>query len=152
MSRLYYEPRKSPMKHGGDIIESHQTGSVSQRSFNDYLEKVALLVPSEVIAAYLTMFGFVSTLKSESSKEIFLWVIFVACLVLTPLYLNKVADANKPKRNHIIISTIAFIVWAFVMSGVQFVKSLGFNEYDPAIASIVLVLFSIISAIVPLDK
>jgi hypothetical protein len=155
MSRLYYEPRPPKIIRESDIKDGpggKETTPPKGKSFTDYLDKVAHLVPSEIIAGYLTMMGFVGALKNPGSKEIFLWIIFGAGLILTPLYLNMVADKGKPKRNHLILSTLAFLVWALVTSGSQLWPMITHSEYDPAMASIILVLFSMGSAVVPLDK
>jgi hypothetical protein len=145
MSRLYYEkPRSESFKESGEAPKP--------KSVNDYLDKVATLVPSEVIAGYLTMMGFVGSIKNDGSKDTIVWIILAAGLILTPLYLNKVADPGKPKRNHLILSTIAFAVWATATTGEKIFASLSLGDFDPAVSSIVLVLFSLVSAIIPLNK
>ncbi|MGF7041033.1 hypothetical protein [Mucilaginibacter lappiensis] len=63
-----------------------------------------------------------------------------------------VADENKPKRNHLILSTIAFIVWAYVTTGETLSATIAKDIYDSAAASIILIIFSFASATVPLDK
>ncbi|MFZ1560393.1 MAG: hypothetical protein WAT37_10740 [Saprospiraceae bacterium] len=141
MARLYYD-------QSIDGVQLKGPGSQGQ-NFDSYLEKVSKLVPSEIIAGYLTMMGFVPTIKSFD-PNIISWIIFGAGLILTPFYLNKVASVGKPKRNHLILSTVAFAVWAYVTTGPLLFESSGM--YDSAIASITLVLFSLISGIVPLNK
>ena len=144
MARLYYEKQPTP------LLESDVP--VEEKKATDYLEKVALLVPSEVIAGYLTMMGLTSAVSSMQARNITIWIVLLAGLILTPIYLNKVADKNKPKRNHIILSTIAFIVWAFATTGNQIFQSFNLGEFDPALASISLVLFTLVSGAVPLNK
>lgn len=147
MARLYYDPPSTP------VTEESTAGgggnNAGGQSFSDYLEKVSRLIPAEVLAGYLTMMGFVGSIGSAETQKIVNWVIFGACLVLTPLYLNNVAVPDKPKRNHLIISTVAFIVWAYVTTGGQL---LGPDLFSQAIGSIVLILFSLISALIPLNK
>lgn len=146
MARLYYE-KKVNSNQFETLADQGQKSGVS-----DYLEKVARLVPSEVVAGYLTMIGFVGSIKSLQLQNITTWIIFGLGLVLTPIYLNNVADSDKPKRNHIILSTIAFVVWAYVTSGQQLMQTIAPGIFDQAIASIVLVAFSLVSAVVPLNK
>jgi hypothetical protein len=73
---------------------------------------------------------------------------FLLCLILTPIYLNRMADKGKPKRNHLIVSSVAFVVWAYFVSGKQIMPDL----YDAALASMATLVFSVVSALVPLDK
>ncbi len=144
MARLYYEQPKIPAATKA-ITETKKTSG-------DWLNKVATLIPGEVIAGYLAMIGFVGSIESTKSQNIFIWVIFLSGLILTPLYLNKVADADKPKRNHLILSTIAFVVWAYVTTGAQLLHGIAPGLFDQAVASIILVLFSLISGLIPLNK
>jgi len=144
MGRLYYE------KHSDPNLAT--AAAAPPPGINDYLAKVASLVPSEVIAGYLTMIGFAGSVKNVQTQNVITWIIFAAGLILTPLYFNRVADPGKPKRNHIILSTIAFIVWAYVISGEQLLATIAPGLFEQAIASILLVLFSLVSAIIPLNK
>jgi len=157
MSRLYYEKKetefsfRSFMRSSGDAPKD---GAPSQagKTAAIHLEKVAKLVPSEVIAGYLIMFGFVSEVGSASLQSLIPWLVFLFGVVLTPIYLWNVADANKPRRNHLIVSTIAFVVWAYVTTGEQLMATINPDLFDKAIGSILLVAFSLVSAVVPLDK
>lgn len=144
MERLYYEKKHDPTQPKAFAGED--------KGFSDYLGKVARLIPSEVIAGYLTMIGFVGSIKNLQTQIIIAWVIFAMGLILTPLYLNKVADADKPKRNHLILSTIAFLVWAYVTTGKQLLATISPDIFDQAVSSIVLVAFSLVSAVIPLNK
>ncbi|MGV7107154.1 hypothetical protein [Flavobacterium sp. U410] len=144
MGRLYYEKQQNPMQPKAFAGEG--------KGFNEYLDKVARLVPSEIIAGYLTMVGLVGAVKNTQAQNIITWIVFTIGLILTPYYLNKVAEGDKPKRNHLILSTIAFLVWAYVTTGKQLSETISPNIFDQAIASIILVAFSLISAIIPLNK
>lgn len=144
MGRLYYEEKNDPTQPKAFAGEG--------KGFSDNLEKVARLIPSEIIAGYLTMIGFVGSVKSVSMQNIIIWSIFAIGLILTPIYLNNVAEADKPKRNHLILSTIAFIVWAYVTTGKQLSDTIGSDLFDQPVASIVLVAFSLISSVIPLNK
>lgn len=101
MGRLYYEKQtdQTPKSFAGE-----------SQDFNDYLNKVARLITSEIIAGYLTMIGFAASIKNMQTQNIIAWAIFAIGLILTPIYLNNVADTHKPKRNHLVLSTIAFSV------------------------------------------
>jgi hypothetical protein len=157
MARLYYEPSKAPTpKEINDELEANlpgrdastpPSGSGGNKTSNQ-LEKVAKLIPSEVIAAYLAMFGFVPLVQNEGLHRAVFWIIFTICLIATPIYLNYQAEKGRPKFKHLLISTVAFIVWAYTTTGSTLVPTL----FDAAMGSIILVAFSLFSAVVPLDK
>lgn len=140
MSRLFYEKYRDATQP--------RTVSGENKKVNDYLDKVSKLIPSEILAGYLAMFGLVPLVQRGEIHNIIFWIIFWLCQILTPVYLNSQAEEGKPKRNHLIISSIAFTVWAYVTTG----KTLIPDYYDAAIGSIILIAFSLISAIVPLKK
>src|SRR6202035_52066 len=107
MSRLYY-PKPAT---AADLA-----AGTPQNTTKEYLEKVAKLVPSEVLALYLALVGWVPAVKLAISKWWLYAGCFAICLILTPLYLSKMADKGKPKRMHLILSTAAFVVWASSVS------------------------------------
>ncbi|MEA5258322.1 hypothetical protein VB264_11065 [Arcicella aquatica] len=144
MGRLYYEKKYDPTQPKAFAGEG--------QGFSDHLDKVARLIPSEIIAGYLTMIGFVGSVKNIQVQNVIAWIVFAIGLILTPIYLNNVAEADKPKRNHLILSTVAFIVWAYVTTGKQLLQTISPDIFDQAVASIVLVAFSLISAAIPLNK
>jgi hypothetical protein len=151
MSRLYYEterPQRDAAKgqfdQGKRTFKLEQGGSSPE--VKSFLEKIAKLIPSEVIAGYITLIGLLTALKNPGMRPVFYAIAFILCLVLTPIYLNYQADPGKPKKIHLIVSMFAFVVWAYATSGQQVVPQL----YDPAIASFALVAFSLISGAIPL--
>ncbi|NMH87648.1 hypothetical protein [Flavivirga algicola] len=123
-------------------------GSQDDNRVNSYLEKISRLIPSEIIAGYLAMFGFVPLIENTKVRGYIIWIIFFMCLVLTPIYLNRHAEKGKPKINHLLVSSLAFVIWAYVTTGMKLVPGL----YDAAAASIILVAFSLVSAVIPLNK
>ena len=142
MSRLFYDQPK--------ISGSKGAGAPTQK-FKNYLDKVASLIPGEVIAGYLFLIGGASAIKNSIIQIICYWVAFAVGLILTPIYLNYVAEPGKPKRNHIIISSVGFVVWAYVTTGSTLSESFKVS-YDPGLASFILGLFSIISGVIPLNN
>jgi hypothetical protein len=140
MGRLFYDKSNTSIQP--------RVASGEEKKVNDYLDKVSKLIPSEVIAGYLAMFGLVPLVQKTDIHSTVFWIIFWLCQILTPIYLNSQSEKGKPKRNHLIISSIAFTVWAYVTTG----KTLVPDFYDAAIGSIILIAFSLISAIIPLTK
>ncbi len=161
MGRLYYEQASAPVREVDteelevnlpertpEVKTPEAGGEMRSSSINSHLEKVASLIPGEVIAAYLAMFGLVPMVKNEAMHTGVFWAIFGLCLVATPIYLNTQAEKNKPKRNHLIVSTLAFLVWAYATTGSTLIP----DFHDVAISSIALIAFSMFSAVVPMDK
>jgi hypothetical protein len=62
------------------------------------------------------------------------------------------AEEGQPKKNHLILSTIAFIFWAYATTGSTLSDTIAPGIYDPAISSFLLVAFSLVSGQVPLNK
>ncbi len=119
-------------------------------SAKGWMERVAKYVPSEVVAAYLALVGFIPGAPADARSGLAIGT-FVLCWILTPIYLNGMAPADHPKMKHIGVSTIAFPVWAYAAGGDNGIFGpLALNWYNVAIASMILVAFSAISgAFVP---
>ena len=145
MARLYYEELAL---NDGQLPRMGFSTQAEKSSTMRYLEKVSKLVPSEIIAGYMTLVGFVPLVKVSRLQPWLYLGILTLCVVLTPSYLNLQAEKNKPKRNHLILSTIAFLIWAYVISGPTIIPQF----YDQAAASIVLIAFSLASGVVPLNR
>ena len=74
-------------------------------------------------------------------------------LVFTPLYiwnLARTAEAGAPWRMQAVISTLAFLVWAYAIQGSAFVVGPGANSYavyDGGNASALVILFTLLSGV-----
>ena len=64
--------------------------------------------------------------------------------MLTPFYFRFMAQPGQPKRLHIVVSALAFCVWAYSLGG--FFSDVG--VYHEAIAALGLIFFSLISGLV----
>lgn len=124
-----------------------RSGAGASDDLKAFLERVAKYVPAEIVAAYVTASGFAENAKH--GKVILLGIIFAVCLLCTPLYVLQLTKKPRERLVNGIVATCAFAVWAYAYGGI-------FRElqwYDASIASIVLVLFSVVSgAIVPLVR
>lgn len=138
MSRLYYPP--VPEVDFADATQGVDIGDLSK--------KVAKLIPSELITGYSALISLSMNVKNQAWHPWLFGFAFFLCLILTPVYLARMGDPGKPKRNHLITSTIAFAIWAYFISGQQVFP----DSYDAALASIILVVFSLTSAAVPLNR
>ena len=149
MSRLYYsQPKALAAAALGDAAPPAPAKSFD---INDTAEKVAKLIPAELITAYTALISFAAGETVPGSARPWCFVgSFVLCLVLTPLYLNKMADPGKPKMAHLIVSSIGFVVWAYFTSGQQVLASFNQHWYSNGVASMVLLAFSLVSALIPI--
>jgi hypothetical protein len=142
MARLFYEQDEG--------VSYPRLGFEMKGNLPDtkrYFEKIAKIVPSEIVAGYLTLVGFVPLIGRAAVRPWAYAVAFSLCLTLTPLYMNAQAVGVRPKRRHIVLSSVAFVVWAYAVSG----NAAAPNFYDPAVASLLLVAFSLISGVIPLN-
>jgi hypothetical protein len=139
MSRLYYPPTKTGQLAGGKS---------SPVDLGDAATKIGKLIPAELITAYAALVSASMMIKFESARLPVFWICFFICLGLTPLYLYKAADPGKPHRYHLIVSTIAFPIWAYLVSGNQVIP----QWYDAGLATVIAIVFSLGTAFIPMNK
>jgi hypothetical protein len=112
---------------------------------NDYAARVAKYVPAEIVAAYLSLLGILNTVPREDPiRVIVAWGALVLCLVLTPVYFRLLARAGQPCVVQMVVSTAAFVVWAYALGGAF--EMVGYHK--PWLGSILLVCFTLISGLV----
>lgn len=117
----------------------------------EYGERVAKYVPAEIIAVYLTLTPVIlsGTDDGTTRRTVLLAVVLGVGVVLTPVYLLRFAEEGAPKVLHLVIATIAFVVWAYGIGG--FFTDIGW--YDAVVAAVVVGLFSLVSgAFVPTQE
>jgi hypothetical protein len=98
----------------------------------EYLGRLLKLIPSEIIAAYLAIQGFIP----EDSEKWGLSIVSLVLLILTPFYLKTVQKVEKTSQ--IFVSTLSFVVWVYSLGG-PFVL---WNIHQPWISSAVLLLWT----------
>jgi hypothetical protein len=135
----------SRLVEGKQPAASAYAGRSGKQAAADYGERVAKYVPAEIIAAYLALLPIVlgDAADGTTKRTTLLAIVFGACLVLTPLYLSRFVEAGKPKWMHLIVSTVAFVVWAYAIGG--FFTDIGW--YDKAAAAILITFFSLVSGL-----
>ncbi len=120
------------------------------------LERVAKLVPTEIVAGYVPLVAAAEAITTNSTRRFSLAVgAFFLGLLLTPIYLLL---TGKPKNwvqgLSIVISTIAFILWAYMLGGPfameQMTPYLG--SYDQKVAGFFVLAFTWITGLIPFDK
>jgi hypothetical protein len=111
---------------------------------DSYLTKIVKYIPTEIIAGYVTLSGFILGM-GDQQQFIYFWLVFIVLLILTPLYLHVATSESgkKSSLHHPVAGALAFAAWAFATGGpfVQFqVKEDGSGWYTRTMGSIVLVL------------
>lgn len=81
-----------------------------QGSTTNYRDRLLKLIPSEIVAAYVTLHGLIMGLESDYKYNI-LWIVVGVLFVLTPFYLIRVSMVTK--KGQILITSIGFLVWVF---------------------------------------
>ena len=85
---------------------------------DSYKMRVSKYIPGEVLAAYVAMSGIVASMDQKSDMStVAWWFVFAVGVVLTPIYLIYVSKLKTEWLMHAVISTIAFVVWAYAMGG-----------------------------------
>jgi len=163
MSRLYYPPgaksaatpaTKSLSPEAlttavaGTAVPPPPAPDAARANANEFTQKIVKMVPSELVTAYTAGIAVISDVANEETRMIAYAVTFLVCLVLTPIYLNQQAEPGMPKWTHIIISTLAFPVWAYLVSGNVIVP----QYYDGSIALLATILFSVVTGAIPIRK
>ena len=127
-----------------------------------YMDRIAKYIPSEVVAGYMSLDrllipspevarapGALASVDPALAKLMpYLPMgVFVLALIFTPLYIMQVARRSGPGTPWItqaVLSTLAFIVWAYATQGSVF----SHNElYSNTIAGALVIVFSLASGL-----
>jgi hypothetical protein len=87
---------------------------------DQYMDRVAKYIPGEVVVLYLGLLASSAAAPGGPTLTL-LWTIFVICLIATPAYLLVKFNKEKStlglrlKLAQILISTIAFVLWAWAL-------------------------------------
>ena len=104
---------------------------------DSYLSRVVTYIPTEIIAAYVALSGYVKSLTPGQQDG---WVVAIAgtLVVVTPLWILNAAREPASRRpiGHAVAAAVAFAAWVFASGG----PFNHFGWYQPATGSIVLVL------------
>lgn len=103
---------------------------------NDYQSRLLKLIPSEIIAAYLVIVGFIP--PGYEHSKILLSIVTAVLLFLIPFYLT--GFQNVKGTFQIIFTSFSFIIWVYSMGG-PFVY---YGIHDSVIGSSLLVLWTLL--------
>ncbi|NLO41372.1 MAG: hypothetical protein GX115_18145 [Ruminiclostridium sp.] len=107
---------------------------------DDYKMKVIKYIPTEIIAAYVTLEGIINA--SNQAPAGAYWMVFVILLVLTPLYVWRITNQahQKPAWDQIIVSFFSFIIWVMALGG----PFATLSWYQPIYPALLLPIFTLI--------
>ncbi len=103
---------------------------------NPFLSKLLKLIPSEIVAAYLVIIGFIP--EAYGNKKILLIIVTLALLVLIPFYMVKLQ--NLKRTSQIIFTMCSFLIWVYTLGG-PFAE---FGIYKAFIGSMILVFWTLL--------
>jgi hypothetical protein len=101
---------------------------------DDYWNRLLKYIPIEVIGVYLAASDAVASVTGHTKRETVLWIIFGVVLAVTPIYLRNVVGIVRPRQ--LIISAVAFAVWAFALGGPFAESWSGYESWMGALAII----------------
>jgi len=127
-------------------------------AFQDYLERTAKFVPVEIIAAFIALRTLVPAHGSAGAiptgAEL---AIYIALVVLTPLYFLKLGGDVPRKQLQVAITTVSFVVWSYAIGGPFFWLALeafvGRSIVSSGLAAALLIIWSLFAGLVdPLSR
>lgn len=107
---------------------------------SSYGDKLAKLIPAEIIAAYIAIRGLV--LHDSTIRETALITSGIILIILIPFYLIRIHHVQS--KFQIIITCLSFVVWVFSVSIADFSGII----ISPAIGTVVLILWTTIVPII----
>lgn len=133
---------------GRRIVTTEFQANTSTR-IDTYFDKLIKYIPSEIVGAWIAIKGLVASGDGIPQNGL-LWILFIIFTVLTTAYIFKQTSEprKKPAKTQILISTVAFIVWAFAL-GEPF-SSLPF--YSPVYGSLLLIIYNLAVPLINLPE
>jgi len=119
--------------------------SPENRKETTYSERLVKYIPAEVLAGYIFVGSQTAHFETHSSKVIFLLTLIGLCVVAIPIHYRQILPRTKKARKHMLISQVAFLVWAYAIGGP--VAVVGWHH--PGIGGLVMVAFTFL---IPLFK
>jgi hypothetical protein len=135
------------------IVKPSPAGNAPHAAGGDnFIDRVAKYIPAEIVAAYLALQGIVTAAFAEADQQRFIWLLVVVgfLLIVTPLYLRRLAVADGlPWGLQAIIAEVALLIWVYALAILP--QAAGF--YNGALAAGVLVAFTLLAGLLqPTEK
>ncbi len=103
---------------------------------NPYQSRLLKLIPSEIIAAYLAIAGFIP--DDYPHAKILLSIASIVLMIMIPFYLARFQGVKGPVQ--IAFTTISFVIWVYSVGG----PFRYFGIYEAVIGSTILVLWTLL--------
>ena len=103
---------------------------------DDWLIKSVKITPVETLVTFIFTNAILMQLPPLGIKPILLWLNFALLLIATPLFLHFYGGVWKVGQ--LIVSTVAFVIWAYIIGG----PFTFLSWYDPFYAALVLALYT----------
>ncbi|MDN2480969.1 hypothetical protein [Vibrio agarivorans] len=113
------------------------------KNTDPFKERLLKLIPSEIVAAYVAIQGVMISIYSM----VLVQLVIAFLTIITFLYLHRIEKVIDLK--HKIFSTVSFPVWVYAVAPESI---LGSSIYNPQLASIVLVLWTLLIPLVVVPK
>jgi hypothetical protein len=104
-----------------------------------YQDKIVKLIPTETFLAYMVLNGIIPA----DNAKIGILVVSIILLVLTPLYLWRISRVTNGAQ--LVVTAFSFVVWVYALGNGPFT---AWGIYQPYIASIVLILWTLIIPVI----
>jgi hypothetical protein len=89
--------------------------AVTTQDESDFSKRLLKNIPSEIVGTYIAINGILTGNPENPTPAWISWVIFGVLLGLCPLWLRYGQDVRKVWQ--LVVSTIAFVVWAMTLPG-----------------------------------
>lgn len=97
-------------------VRAAQTEDTTVPQEDKYTDKLIKLIPAEIVSVYLAVYALIkSSAYAQSDKQFLQWCVFLVVLVLTPVYLYRLAGVTR--WTQIVFNTLAFVIWVFSFGG-----------------------------------
>jgi hypothetical protein len=137
-SRIYFDP---------PVTDAQAMAGEKGATTKQALQKIAQLVPVEIVGGYEAAVLFVGAVKPASLQIWIYWLLFWLGLLGTLWYVGWQIGKRFKKQRHLIVYAAAYVVWVYAISGERLLRA---PYYQDAIAAIVLIVASAVFAKIPL--
>ena len=139
MSRLV------PYDRGGRPagLQDDEIASPSDTPLKDRIEAISKYVPAEILAFYVPAVPTINLLKAKDLIPAIQWGAFILAWLLIPIYFWWIAKGDQRLPRQILVSVVAFPIWAFVTN--RELGPLG-AVYDESLGLLLLLVFSLLTA------
>jgi hypothetical protein len=127
------------------IVSAQLQATGANAEVDTYVDRIVKYIPSDIVAAWIALTGLIAGAADIPAAKT-LWIVFAVMVAITFIWVwrqTRTASA-PPSMVQALISTGSFVVWVFALGG----PFANLSWYAPAYGSIVLILYTLISAMI----